>query len=790
MKLSTKWLSELVAHGKTPEELAKTLLGLGFEASNIETLGPQFSGVVIGHVESIAKHPNADKLRLCKVSDGKETFDVVCGAPNVAAGQNIPFAKIGAKLPGNFKIKKSKIRGEVSMGMICSAKELDLPENGVDGIHILPEDLKLGTDFGETLGDADTVVEVDITPNRPDCLSHLGLARELGIHFGLPVTFTAPKITEPSSGPAPVPVNVQDAGMCTRYLGRTIEGVSVKPSPKWLQSRLRAIGLNPINNVADITNYVLHLTGQPLHAFDADTLKGGELNVRDAKKGETIRGLDGKDYSLGPINLVIADKEGPVAVAGVIGGEATGTTEKTTRVFLEAAHFKPGRVRNSANAIGCRTDSSYRFERGCDPAGVVAASNLAVKLILELAGGTVGPSNDTCPKPPELAPIEASPERINSILGAAYPEKKIRRILENLSNHLEGDTLYPPTHRLDLKTPWDLSEEVARHLGYAQLPKSDSPVRLPAPVRLVQREVEERLRATARALGFYEAMNYDFLSDPEFKRLYGGAYSGQPARLLNPISADWALLRPTLIGGLLRSAALNFNRGTTTLRLVELGRVFKRQGDGLKENSAMAGLLTGAFPAVHWRGAGSPPDFFAVKAMVERLLNPIPFDLDPDVTSPLFHPKAACAIVLKGGPTIGHAGLLHPELISRWDLDGDIGAFEIDLSQLATRSPKRAKFAAYPAFPSSTRDLSILLAAETPFGTVSKCLYKARIRELARVELVDIFTGKGVPDGQKSLTVRLTFSKTDGTLRDEDVQKNVDALVDKLQQELGAKLRA
>ncbi|MEE8424853.1 MAG: phenylalanine--tRNA ligase subunit beta [Elusimicrobiota bacterium] len=788
MKFSFAWLKELIPLETSAEKLAAHLLQLGFEVEAIDTLGPKFSGVVVGEVIEVAPHPNADRLKLCRVSDGKETFEVVCGAQNVAAGQRVPFARIGAKLPGGFKIKKSKIRGAVSHGMICSADELGFG-NGkkADGIHVLPGDAKIGTDFAETLGGADTVLDVDITPNRPDCLSHLGLARELAVYFGLPLSKKPAAASPNSDGPASFPIETADPKECTRYLGTMVSGVVIGPSPSWLVERVEAIGLRPINNLVDITNIILHGTGHPLHAFDADKINGGKIVVRDAKPGEKILALDGKTYELAPENLVIADAKRPVAIAGVMGGEETGVTETTTRLFLECAHFRPGRIRRSAKRLGLRTDSSYRFERGVDALGLPEASNEALTLILKLCGGKAGPPSDTNPDPAPRPPIAFTAERINTILGTSFPEDKISKILGRIGP-IEGGELMPPSYRLDLGTANDLAEEVGRHLGYGQIPYTSSPVRLPEPSFLPLEERLESLRRGLIGLGFHEAVNYDFVSQTEIDRFYPENAPTPPA-LRNPVSEEWAVLRPSMLIGLLRNAALNFNRGAAGLRFFETGRTFARTQKGVRERTELAGLLAGPFPgSPHWARASEEPDLFAVKGVVESLLRAESPELrtcsSPDRA---FHPKA-CLDVFVSGRKVGAAGLLHPDLLRRWELDVEAAAFVLDAEELSRREAGGRGFKPFSVFPSSSRDLSILMKEEVAYVEIEGCLRGAKILELVKIELVDLFTGKGVPKGSKSLTLRLTFARSDRTLRDEEVAAHVDALLKALKSK-GAELR-
>ncbi|MFH2204692.1 MAG: phenylalanine--tRNA ligase subunit beta [Elusimicrobiota bacterium] len=819
MKISYNWLKERIPLEMPADELARHLLKIGFEVAEIAHLGPDFKGVVVGEVLKVEKHPDADRLKVCQVSDGEETFSVVCGAPNVAEGQRIPFAKIGARLAGDLKIKKSKIRGAVSHGMICSSKELNLPEkDGADsGILVLPPDSELGADFAQALGEPDAVLDVDITPNRPDCLSHIGLARELAVHFNLAVTPPLPpKGGLPEGGGASFPITIDDAAQCARYHGRIIEGIRVAPSPPWLAERLRAVGLRPINNIVDVTNYVLLETGQPLHAFDADKIDGARIRVRDARPDEKILALDGLEHALTPSDLVIADASRPVAVAGIIGGEETSVTAGTTRIFIECAHFHPGRIRRGAKRLNLRTDSSYRFERGTDIAGIPAAAERAAALIIELAGGRAGAVADTRPAPPAPAGIEISAARINAILGADYPPERITAVLKALSEDMadNGETLtvYPPSHRLDLETAWDLAEEIGRHLGYGAVPNDAGPVRLPKLESLPLSALADSRRELLVGLGFYEAYCYDFLSAAELRR-GGGAAEDRP-RLRNPISQDWQYLRGALLPGLLRSAALNFNRGADGLRLFELGRVYRQEDGTVAERTHLAGILAGpATSTAHWASTRTEPDFFEVKGVVAALLAGSGAGLRaPDSENGIHHPKA-CLDIFRGERRVGRFGLLHPTLLKNWDLEGRaVAAFELELDAMAdlpaaaapldanavkkaaaaAREPAAApamKFKPFSAFPSSSRDISILVDAGVEYARVEQALRDHGGAGLGRIVLIDLFTGEGVPAGRKSLTIRLTFSHPDRTLRDEEIQTHVETLLAALARLLGAELR-
>lgn len=790
MRFSYNWLKEFVPLSFTPRELADKLNLSGFEVEALTETGPTFTGVVVGRVLKAEKHPNADRLSVCEVTDGRQTYPVVCGAPNVAAGQTIALARLGASLAGGLRISKAKIRGAVSEGMICSSSELGLPGAGGKeaGILVLDPGLDLGSDFAAMCGTADAILDVDIKPNRPDCLSHFGLARELAVHFKASLTTPAPRPFS-ETGPQPFPVEVAEASECPRYLGRIIEGVKVGPSPAWLAKKLEAAGLRPINNVVDVTNYVLLELGQPLHAFDADKLAGSLIRIRKASQGERIQALDGREYVLSPENLVIADTEKPVAVAGVIGGEATKVSESTRRVFLECANFRPGRVRRSGRSLGLATDSSFRFERGVDVCGAPEAARRAVSLLLELCGGSAGPGSDTCPAPKDRTSIVLSVKSLQASLGTDFPESEVLDVLKRVSDKLDGPadrlSLLPPSYRIDLESPADLAEEVARHLGYDKVPAEVAPARIPAPDPMPLRDAAERARTLLCGQGFFEAYNYDFLSKAELERHSGAPLPADAPRLANPVSEDYVYMRPTLLIGLLRNAVLNVHRGAAGFRLFELGQVYRARD----EEPRLAGLLVGPHPASpHWQGKGREPDFYAVKGLVEGLCAGGSWRT-PASPDPAFHPKAVLEIAGPDGKPLGSAGLLHPELLLRWDLAArSVAAFDLGLSGLAAARDR--KFTPFSVYPGSSRDLCLVVAADIPYGALEGCLRRLGLSELHRVELVDVFSGEGLPPGKKSVTIRLCFSRMDRTLRDEEVQSAVDRILQALNKECGAELRS
>lgn len=799
MKISYNWLKVHLDLELSAADLAGHLLNLGFEVPSVERLGSTFSGVVVGKVASKDKHPNADKLAVCVVDDGATKWNVVCGAPNVDAGQTVAFARIGAVLPGGFKIEGRKLRGVESQGMICSRAELGLPKDG-DGIWVLGEGPALGSDVGALLGPSDDVLEVEVTSNRPDCLSHRGLARELAAYFKRPLKPLEHALKELHSVTASV--TVEDAAACPYYSARVIDGVKVGPSPAWLKTRLEAIGLRPVNNVVDITNFVLHDLGQPLHAFDADKLSGGKIVVRRSRKGEKLPALDHKTYDLPEGLLVIADAEKPVALAGVMGGEESAVTEKTHRVVLEAAYFAPAEARRSSQTTRLRSDSSYRFERGADPAGASAAGARATALIAELAAGKPGKAVEAAAPRESRPSIRATTERLNRVLGASFTEAAVEGVLSSLAAELkrEGDVFVfsAPTWRRDLAVANDLAEEVGRFLGYDAVPYRMAPA-APRAARVTPLEAESRrARSALAALGLCEAYHYDLLSDKTLAacRLDGSA---QP-RVANPLSEDWAVLRPSLLPGLLKSAAYNLNRGADAVRLFEVGKVYALEGGKPREAWRVAGLLLGPVSDARWQPTRAPrAGYHDAKACVERLLSRCGAvswaklgdkAAGASPSDPLLHPVNA-ARALVGGAPVATVGWLHPRAARAFDLERE-GAvlFDVDLERLAAQPEARTRFSPISPFPTSRRDLAVVLDRATPYARVEAVIAALKLEDLRDVLLFDVYEGKGVPEGKRSLAIHLTFGRLDRTLTDAETANAVETVVAALAKELGAALRS
>ncbi|MFI5348231.1 MAG: phenylalanine--tRNA ligase subunit beta [Elusimicrobiota bacterium] len=800
MKISSNWLKEHIDLGLSASELSAALLKIGFEIAGVQHLGPTFTGVVVGKVLAKDKHPNADKLAVCVVDDGAKQWNVVCGAPNVAAGQTIAFARIGAVLPGNFKIEGRKLRGVESQGMICSRAELGLPKDN-DGIWIMGAGPALGTDVGSLMGPADDVFEVEITSNRPDCLSHRGLARELAAALGKTLKPLSSTLAETLS--KSFSVSVEDSAACPFYGARLIEGVKVGESPAWLKTRLEAIGLRPINSVVDITNFVLHDVGQPLHAFDADKLAGGKIIVRRSKAGEKFLALDHKEYVLPEGLLVIADSDKPVALAGVMGGEASSVTLTTTRIVLEGAYFAPSEARRSSQKTRLRSDSSYRFERGADPEAARPAAARAAALILQLAGGAAAKATEEFKAFAKGQPIKTSAARINSILGSSFSSEEILGTLKKIAAEFSGDaasfTFVQPAWRHDLNTAHDLAEEIGRFLGYDRIPYRLAPLSPQAATITPVEAASRRLRARLSALGFCEAYNYDLLSE---KSLSAARLSAEYLpRVDNPLSEDWAVLRPSLLPGLLRSAQYNLSRGADAVRLFELGKTYTQKQGSATEQWRVAGILLGPVLDARWQPArATQAGFYDAKAAVEALFVglglPVTWAKPGDnaagheACDPIFHPSNTLRALLNGVDPVATVGWLHPRAARAFDLERE-GAvlFEANLEKIASHPAPRTRFQEFSPLPVSRRDLALVVDKAMAYDRIQKTILASAFEELQGIQLFDVYEGKNLPEGKKSLAIRIFFGRPDRTLTDVEVAGFVAKIVAALAEKLGAVLR-
>ncbi len=797
MKISLSWLKEHLEFDFSAEELAVKLAALGFEVESIEKKGPQFKGVVSAQILQIEKHPNADRLSVCQVTDGRENLTIVCGAKNIAVGQKVPLAKIGADLPGGMKILKSKIRGVESSGMICSGKELGLgAENG--GILVLDQELSLGKDMALALGERTEVLDVAVTPNRPDCLSHLGLARELASSLNIPLRDFKIPVLSVSDLPS-FKITVESKADCPVYVGRVLENLVVGPSPSWLVDRLASVGIKSINNVVDVTNYILMDLGQPLHVFDADTLEGNTIFVRRARAGESLTALDDKKYELKPDVLVIADQKSPQAIAGVMGGLSSAVLSKTKRVFLESASFNAALVRRATQSLRLKSESSYRFERGTDPKLPEIASLKAAELILSLAGPAAKVSAPVVYKDiKESSPVVVSASKINQMLGSDFKAEEIKNVFSALARfggHLESQensfSITPPSHRLDLESKADLAEEVARVLGYDRIPVHHPPLAASPAHKTPRAALVDFLSRRLKEAGFYEAYNYDFISLADFE--LSGAEAKKGVRLANPLSEDMTILRPTLLTGLLRNAQYNFNHGNFSFRLFEKGTGFY----GGKENILLAGLAVGRFPEIYWKkGRAVENDFYGILGVLTDAfsgfkIKSFPLTSGLPYNQKLFHPMKTVEFKFEEkGEVIGVMGALHPQAAPRWDINpsgkDEVFIFELNLSELEKINREPFFLEPISEFPASWRDISIVVSEDVPYSTISRAIGAP---DLKKTELVDLFSGDKIQKGFKSLTLRLTFGRNDRTMTDEEVEASVARILENLKK-IGAVLRS
>ncbi len=801
MNVSYRWLNALKPGlDLTPQEMAEQLALRGAPVEELTHLAPGLTDLVVARVEKVEKHPDADRLSLCRVNAGGETLQVVCGAPNVAEGAFYPFAPVGATLPGGARIGKAKIRGVVSNGMLCSEAELELGPDA-SGIMALEGEFTPGFPLVQALGLDDWRMDVEITANRGDLLSHLGVIRELSpqgsgephlpeIPGGTWVDLSL--LTHPEEASAEgVTVRVRDLDLCSRYLGAVIRGVKVGPSPSWLSSRLRAAGSRPINNVVDATNYVLLELGQPLHAFDLQKLRDGTIEVRRARKGEPIRTLDDEDRRLEEGMLAICDAEDPVAIAGVMGGMDSEVSEETSDILLECALFDPGSVRATRNALGMSTDASYRFERGVDPQGMERAVRRATELILATAGGTPDPRVlDVCPGPWEELHVTLRPSRVEVLLGITLSAREIESLLEPLGFRVveRGDDALvvgvPGFRSYDVRREVDLLEEVARTYGYDRFPDTLGPFRPGTVPDHPLFQLEDELRDLLVGRGFLEAQTQAFASDGEGE-----------VELSNPISRQEAFLRNRLLPGLVRRVEYNFARGQRDVFLFELGTVF-RKGTMEKrpeEATRLAVVFTGSREPGHWTAPEADADVWDLKGLMEILLSAARLEggsLADGAPDGLGLVKEAGFTVVTGeGQRLGWGGRLSGRAVDAPAWAAPVWGVEVTLPPEPAPRPA-AVFEPLPPFPGVDRDLALLLPGGIRGGQVEEVIRKAAGPLLAGLRVFDLYEGEGIPQGHRSLAFRLRFQSRERTLTDREVEEAVNAVIQRLREETGVETRS
>ncbi len=719
MKFTYNWLKQYVDFEWSPSELAEKLTDAGIEVEDVQSLGGKIpEQVVIAQILSSEKHPNADKLSVCRVNDGTMERQIVCGAKNYKVGDKVPLALPGTAMAAGFTIKESKLRGVVSQGMMCSAEELGLPK-GEDGLLILPADAPVGKKFAEYIGLGDTVFDIEVTPNRPDWLSMIGIAREVSALTGNPLKLPEIAITE--SGANDVTVKVETPELCPRYTARLIRGVKIGPPPAWMKSLLDKVGMRSINNVVDVTNYVLLESGHPLHAFDYNLIRGRQVIVRRAVNGERYEAIDGSQHELSAEMLVIADTERAVALAGIMGGKNSEISDATTDVLLEAAHFHPPNIRKTSKKLGLVSDSSYRFERGTDIEGLVWASNRAAALIQQLAGGQVATGIvDVLAKPIERRRVTCRYAQVNRLLGIEVPPATVKKIFVGLGLNVVSDgeavTVEVPSFRVDLEREADLIEEVCRIHGVEKVPAKMLPAVAQVSEFDAQWDYRARVRQVLTALGFHEALNQTMVAEA-------------PLRLQNPLTSDMGALRASLLPGLLQNLRTNVSRHQFDLKLFEIGRVFAVDGT---EKLHLGLAMTGRRTTGDWQRT-EKVDYLDLKGVLEELGLTAEIQTIPAVQA------------------------------RKMDLRDEVVLAELELP---AAQPVEKHYRELPKFPAIQRDMALIVDEAVPHGAIMDAIAAAQNKHLERVELFDIFRGDPVPPGKKSLAYSLTFRAADRTLTD------------------------
>lgn len=790
MKFSEQWLREWADPKVSSDELVEQLTCAGLEVDSVEPVVPEFTDVVVGKVLDVKQHPDADKLHVCHVDVGREELTIVCGAQNVRNGLKVPVAQVGAVLPDGLKIKKVKLRGVESSGMICSETELKLADTSI-GIMELPEDAPVGTSLREYLQLNDHIIDIELTPNRGDCLSILGVAREVAANYDISLRKVDIKPV-PVTIKDTIPVSVLNPQQCPRYIGRIIKNIKRNASiPMGMKEKLRRSGLRSIHPVVDITNYVMLELGQPMHAFDVDKLSGG-IEVRLAKKGEGVSLLGEQYLELDPSTLVIADQNGIQAIAGVKGSHVTGVTEETQNIFLESAFFAPENISGAARRYGLFTDSSHRFERGVDPNLQNIAIQRASELILSLLGGEAGPLIEVSDVNwlPKSNPIFLRYDRIQRILGISLPKQKIENILQRLDMSFhqtdQGWEITPPSYRSDIKIEIDLIEELARIYGYSSIPSrklvSEMNILSTSEITLDLR----RVRSLMMDRGYQEAITYSFV-DPHLEQLLA---PNQPLlSLINPISSELSVMRTNQWSGLIQAVLHNQNRQQDRVRLFELGLCFRENNTEIEQKLHMGGIITGDVYQEQWGESSRKVDFFDIKSDVENILKLTGYTDEFKFVRgghPALHPGKSAAIY-KGSKLIGYLGALHPDLKQKLDVNNHVYLFDLELESMLNIS--LPNYQIISKFPAIRRDIAIIVSDSIPVEQILEKILDSAGELLKNVLIFDVYQGKGIEAGMKSIALGLTFQHPSRTLVDSEINEFMQHLINMLHNEFNATLR-
>ncbi len=788
-----KWLCDYVDMDAAPDELTKKLIMAGTAVDGYKELGAELKNVVAGRIVSIKKHPDADKLSICMVDVGSETLQIVCGARNIFEGALVPAALIGACLPGGLKISKGKLRGVYSNGMLCSGAELNISEEeypgaGVDGIMILKEDVPTGTPLRELLGLTDVIFEIEVGANRPDCLSILGIARECGATLGKGVKLPETGYQQGSGDISEyVSVDVQDTELCERYIARAVKNVKIGPSPAWMKDRLMAAGIRSINNIVDITNFVMLETGQPMHAFDYKDIRGQQIVVRRANAGETITTLDDKERELSEEMLLICDAQGPIGIAGVMGGQNSGIRDNTVTVVFEAAKFALGNVRRTSRALGLQTESAMRFSKGIDAAGCKIAMDRALHLVEQLSAGEIVPGEiDICSADLSPRSVTVSTKKVNAILGTDIAPEDMAALLRRV--HIPTElkegmlTCDIPSFRGDIRIGEDIAEEVARMYGYDRIPMVQMVGIMQRGMVLPDERCIDKARARLTALGCYECVTYSFCPPVEPDRL--GLHEDDPRRslvkIINPLGDDQGYMRTSPVPDMLRVIATNLNRKAENIRLFESGRVYlnAKPGDLPEERKYLCIGLCG------------DEDFFSLKGVVENLLEAfgihnVKFTPEGSV---YYHPGRKAAIGVKNA-RLGEMGEVHPDVAGEYGINKRVYIAELWVDALVSQAVEVMRYEPLPKFPAVERDLAFTVDEKVLAGSLLDCIKKHGGAHFENVRLFDVYTGEKLGAGKKSLAFTVVFRAKDRTLTDEEANAARDVIVAAAAKSLGAALR-
>ena len=798
MKVSLNWLKDYVDIDMPPEELADNLTMIGLEASDVQVIGAQWDSIFVGEVANIEQHPNADRLQLATVSLGDEQHTVVCGAPNIAMGQKITFAKLGAKLfdghSGKYiELKPAKIRGVRSEGMVCSEKELGISDSH-EGILVLPEAAPIGKPLAEIMGD--TVFDITVTPNRPDCLNMIGIAREVAALTGARARLPEVKYEELDiSTEDLISIEIADPDLCPRYCGGIIKDVKIGPSPAWMQERLNAAGMRPINNIVDITNFVMLEYGQPLHAFDYEKIGGQKIIVRRGQDDEKMTTLDGEERCLSSNILLICDAVHPVAIAGVMGGEESEITEQTTTIMLESANFNNVSIRRTSRGLGLISEASSRFDKGLSPELPMHGIRRAIQLMVELGGGkATGGIVDAYPGHREESPILLSQQKANQVLGIDFGIERIKATLGKLGFECEAKgaselSVTVPYWRTDANIAEDLIEEVARIIGYDEIPitllSSEIPHHEPAPFASIREQVSDILVSC----GMQETINYSLTSHDIFDRIGYREESGTPIRMANPLSREQEFLRTSLRGGLLATFAANERHHDKGIMLFEIGKVYLPQEGQLPDEPTMlCGIIGGPHFGQSWFNDKGWLDFFHAKGILETLFSHLGIKVTFEAAEDNLMLRGKTAGILIEGKPVGIVGEIHPDIAAKFDISSEpICLFEIEIEKLVSFADRLQTFQSIPRYPSTDRDLALVVDAGLTAQKIQDIIRS--FSQVSDATLFDVYQGKQVPEGKKSLAFALRYQSLERTLTDEEVDKVQQKMLKKLERETGAVLR-